>query len=328
MTPTRVSSRPDSLGDALRLLADALLRERALFASGVAGIGLGLVGLLVAGVHGPIIEPEGVLSKAITFDIALGIYVLTISLFVPLARFSAKGLARWRLWHVGLTCVAYGLENIQIARGLDPRFTTAGSPLDQALGGVFFLVASGLIVLFVMLAARLFSRQSGSDLLFLATRYAFACTILAFGAGLWMSLIGGPSSGVGRSRRSRRATVDSPGWAGVARRVCDDHRADRRRPAAPRGVDAAGRDSAAPTRLGRGFSESGVLLAGRATERGRGAVRPFAPSTSMRPLSMDRASELVGQRRSWATCSRYRRSSRSTAARKPSGSTKVSGSYA
>ena len=93
MTHTRLSSRPDSLGDALRLLADALLRERALFASGVAGIGLGLVGLLVAGVHGPIIEPEGVLSKVITFDIALGIYVLTISLFVPLARFSAKGRA-------------------------------------------------------------------------------------------------------------------------------------------------------------------------------------------------------------------------------------------
>jgi hypothetical protein len=229
MTPARLSSRPDSLGDALRLLADALLRERALFASGVAGIGLGLVGLLVAGVHGPIIEPEGVLSKAITFDIALGIYVLTISLFVPLARFSAKGLARWRLWHVGLTCVAYGLENIQIARGLDPRFTMAGSPLDQALGGVFFLVASGLIVLFVMLAARLFSRQSGSDLLFLATRYAFACTILAFGAGLWMSLIGGPSSGAAsilplhavgfHGLQAVPAVALAAAWAGLADRA-------------------------------------------------------------------------------------------------------------
>lgn len=195
MTRSSMPTRPDSIGAALRLLVDALTRERALFGCAVVGLALGIVGLLVAAVHGPIIEPEGVLRKAISFDIAIGIYVLTISLFLPLAGFSAKGLVRWRQWQVGLTSLAYGFENIQIARGLDPRFSTHGTSTDQMLGGVFFLTASGLVALFVILAVRIFRTRNGSDSLLLATRYAFSATMLAFGAGFWMSFGGGPTIG-------------------------------------------------------------------------------------------------------------------------------------
>jgi len=186
----------NSLGSALRLLMAAFAKERAMFRSGVLGIFLGIVGLIVMVIHGPIIEPEGLLKKAISFDIAMGVYVLTLLLFMPLARFSERGLRSWRGWHVGLVMFAYCLENIQIARGLDPRFTTHGSPLDQILGGVFFLEANGLVVLFIILAVKIFrNKTTANPLLLMAARYAFAVTLIAFAAGEWMSFAGGPGSG-------------------------------------------------------------------------------------------------------------------------------------
>ncbi len=66
-------TKANSLGSALRLLMDAFAKERAMFRSGVLGIFLGIGGMIVMGIHGPIIEPEGLLKKAISFDIALGI---------------------------------------------------------------------------------------------------------------------------------------------------------------------------------------------------------------------------------------------------------------
>ena len=221
-----MAKRPDSIGGALRLLVDALTRDHALFGCGVVGLALGIVGLLVMAVHGPIIEPEGVLRKAISFDIALGIYVLTISLFLPSAGFSEKGLVRWRLWQVGLIYLAYGFENIQIARGLDPRFSSHGTSMDQTLGGVFFLTACGLVTLFVILAVRIFRTPNGSDSLSLATRYAFSCMMLAFGAGFWMSFVGGPTTGAANilplhavgfhGLQAVPVVALASGWAGLA----------------------------------------------------------------------------------------------------------------
>ena len=191
------AENPSSVGAALGLLMSRYARERLLLVSGLVGIGLGLAGLLTKLVHGPIIEPEGVLQKAISFDLALGVYVLTVLLFLPLAKFSERGLSRWRGWHVSLTYITYSIENIQIGRGLDPRFSRVGSPVDSMLGGFFFLVAVGLLVLFLIMNLRIFRKQRGHEnaLLLLAARYAFAATILAFGGGFWMSFIGGPITG-------------------------------------------------------------------------------------------------------------------------------------
>ena len=189
-------TQANSIGSALRLLMTVLMKERAMFYSGMLGILLGVAGIIVMVVHGPIIEPEGQLKKAISFDLALGVYVLTVLLFMPLAKFSERGIRHWRGWHVGLVMFAYCMENIQIGRGLDPRFTTHGSPIDQMLGGIFFLQANGLVVLFIILTVKIFRNRSASNPLILsATRYAFAATIIAFVAGHWMSAAGGPTSG-------------------------------------------------------------------------------------------------------------------------------------
>jgi len=64
------------------------------------------------------------------------------------------------------------------------------------LGGVFFLQANGLVVLFIILAVKIFRNKTPSNpLLLMAARYAFAANVVAFAAGQWMSFTGGPTSG-------------------------------------------------------------------------------------------------------------------------------------
>jgi hypothetical protein len=147
--------------------------------------------------HGPLIPPEGRLYKAVSFDIAIGIYILTIILFIPFAGFSARGRRWWRRTSVALALYAYGAENIQIYRGLDPRFTRSGAAADIIAGAIFSGVALGLIITFLILVRRLFGRRTaieGSPLL-LAMRYGCAAVMLAFVAGFWMSAVGGPRVG-------------------------------------------------------------------------------------------------------------------------------------
>jgi uncharacterized membrane protein YidH (DUF202 family) len=146
---------------------------------------------------GEFVHPEGHLRKALTFNVAVGIYLLTLVLCLPLARFSPRGLAAWRWTTVVLTVYAYAVETVQIARGLDPRFTRVGSVPDQVLGAVFFLTAVGLIVLFGVLAWKILRRRmDGADApLLLSIRYGAASTFAAFAAGMWMSAVQGSRAG-------------------------------------------------------------------------------------------------------------------------------------
>lgn len=178
-------------------LPDAILRlysqERAVFRTGLLGIGLGAVCLLGMAFHGVIVEPEGNLYKAASFDIAVGIFLLTLAL---VARVS--GVSRlWRFSLVGLALFGYGVETIQIFRGYDPRFSGVSSPLDQAIGGLFFLSALGILVCFLVLLARFFFRSTTGEggALILALRYGASACLLAFGVGIAMSALGGPRVG-------------------------------------------------------------------------------------------------------------------------------------
>jgi len=172
----------------------ALTRVRTLFWLGLIGVALGAGCTAVALVRGSLaVGAEGDLSKAITFDGAVGIYLLTLGFFVPLAEFTSQGLRRWLGWTTGVIVYAYTLETVQTLRGLDPRFTKVGTPVDQILGGVFFLVACGVIALFCILAIKLVRRgvQDRQGIILLGIRYAIGATLVAFAAGLWMSAIAG-----------------------------------------------------------------------------------------------------------------------------------------
>jgi hypothetical protein len=179
------------IGKLLRLYA----RERPLFWTGMLGIALGALCFAGMAFHGVIVEPEGSLYKAATFDIAVGIFLLTLGL---IARIADVGWL-WRGTLIGLALFGYGVETIQIFRGYDPRFSRVSSPLDQAIGGVFFLSALGILICFLVLMTRFFFRPTtGEDgALILALRYATAASLLAFGVGISMSALGGPRIGEG-----------------------------------------------------------------------------------------------------------------------------------
>jgi hypothetical protein len=175
-----------------------LRRERALTATALLGVALGMAcaaGIVIRGSE--LVGTEGHLRKAATFDVAVGIYLLTLVMLLPLARFSRGGLMAWRVTLVGLTLFAFGMENVQVWRGIDPRFTRVGSATDQMLGGFFFLSAMGMVASFVVLAWKLLARRmDGADgPLLLALRYAGVATFGAFGAGIWMSAVGGSRAG-------------------------------------------------------------------------------------------------------------------------------------
>jgi hypothetical protein len=173
-------------------------REWLLTGAGVLGLLLGLACAVAIGARGSeLVGAEGHLRKAMAFDAAVGIYLLTLVLLVPLARFSKGGLWTWRVSLALLSLYAFGMENVQIARGLDPRFTKVGSVADQILGGMFFLAATGMIVSFVVLACKVLARRmDGADgPLLLSIRYAALATMGAFAAGFWMSAAQGSRTG-------------------------------------------------------------------------------------------------------------------------------------
>jgi hypothetical protein len=148
-------------------------------------------------VQGRFIPPEGFIYKAVSFNIAIGIYILTITLLVPLAGFSARGRLLWRSSSIALGLYVYFAENLQIYRGLDPRFTRYGTALDHFIGNLLALAALGLIATFIILVWRFFTRRTSinGSLLLIAIRYGCAAVIMGFATGIWLGINTGPTVG-------------------------------------------------------------------------------------------------------------------------------------
>ena len=182
---------------AVRLGRDQLMSVRPLAVTGIIGIVVGLFCLAVINERGTaLVAPEGDLAKAASFSIALGLYTLTLAFFVPGARFTPRGKKIWVNTTVAIMLYSYSMETIQILRGFDPRFSRAGSPVVQMLGGVFFLTAISLIVLFVILTWKYFRRrENAGNSLVLATKYGFASVYAGFAAGFWLSFNQGSKVG-------------------------------------------------------------------------------------------------------------------------------------
>jgi hypothetical protein len=180
-----------SVGSAV---AELWRRERTLFDLGKLGLGLALVCAVIAALNGGwLILPEGRLLEAAKFDAAFGIYFLTLALIVPFAGMTARGRRRWLVWTMWIAIFSFALENIQTWRGLNPRFSRVAGPIDQALGGVFFLLALAVAVTFVILAARFFRSDTLADHppLRVAFRYAAIASLVAFSIGVVMVSVQG-----------------------------------------------------------------------------------------------------------------------------------------
>ncbi|HJQ10378.1 MAG TPA: hypothetical protein VJ840_05035 [Gemmatimonadaceae bacterium] len=171
---------------------------RPLVIMGFVGIVLGIFCYLVHAVRGGApIPPEGDLTKAASFDLAVGIYAVTLAFLLPEAGFSERGKRRWIWWHVALLIYAFTIETVQIFRGVDPRFSKVAGPLSQILGLIFFLQALTILVLFLIMAVRFFRarRPDADSPLLLAIRYGCVAALGAFAAGIWMSAIQGRRTG-------------------------------------------------------------------------------------------------------------------------------------
>lgn len=179
-----------------RSIAGTLLalwkRERLVVGCGLLAFLLGGVCLGVAVANGSWhVPPEGRLLDAVQFEVGVGIYFLTLALLVPFAGMTDRGRRRWVAWTVANSLYFVPIEAVQAIRGLDPRFTRAGSVLDQAAGALFGLSAIVTIVLFAILVRRFFSRDVLADqpALRLGIRYGVAAIVFAFGSGIAMSLL-------------------------------------------------------------------------------------------------------------------------------------------
>jgi len=182
----------------LEMLLGVWRREPVLVKLAFLGFAFAVAGTALAASNGGwLLAPEGRLLEAVKFDLAIGIFLLTLALVLPFAPFSERGRRRWVRWAVGLTVFAYAMENVQAWRGLDPRFSAVAGPVDQMLGGVFLLAALGLMVLFIILFLPFFRGEALSDhpTLRLALRYGGGAAMFGFGAGVAMSVVNGRSAG-------------------------------------------------------------------------------------------------------------------------------------
>jgi hypothetical protein len=175
----------------------AVSREPGLFAVGAAGLVLALVCLVGVAVRGRTVAPEGKLLDAATFCFGVGVFTLTVLLLLPLAGFSPTGRIRWRRAFYVFTVYGLTLESIQAFRGLDPRFTEEGEPIDEIAGAIFGLTAALNTVLFVILGLRFFRSDVLADrpVLRLGIRYGVAAVWLSFAVGIVMSFNSGRDIG-------------------------------------------------------------------------------------------------------------------------------------
>lgn len=158
---------------------------------------IGLLGFVLAAacgiwvlVYGGATSPNGDVSRAISFDAALGIFLLSTAAISPLSGMSFKKRAFFRWAFVILALYSYGAETIQNFRGVNPRFVNAGSFFDHFVANGFGLVALLLVIAYISFSIPFFRKRASQTRpeIVLAIRYALLATMLSFAAGIWISM--------------------------------------------------------------------------------------------------------------------------------------------
>ena len=175
----------------------AFAREPGLTAVGLAGLAVASVCLVAVAVRGPSIAPEGKPLDAVTFTFGVGIFMLTMALVLPLAGWSDDARRRCRRCFYIFAIYGLAVESVQAFRGLDPRFSDAGGPIDVAVGAVFGVTALIMTAATVVLGCRFFRADVLADrpVLRLGIRYGVAAVLLSFAIGILMSALSGRTTG-------------------------------------------------------------------------------------------------------------------------------------
>ncbi|WP_175639332.1 hypothetical protein [Metabacillus schmidteae] len=175
-----------------------LLEERYMFLTGLLGILLGAVCLVTILFTGASIPPEGDLYKAVSFNIAIGTFIMTTAVILRYVNFSIRKRRFFRWMLIISTLYSYGVETIQHMRGINPRFTQVGEIQDQILGGLFGLVSLVIIILYIVLAVSIFKQgdKKRNPLMSNALRYGILSTLIAFSGGIWMIVLQGRFTGI------------------------------------------------------------------------------------------------------------------------------------
>ncbi|MCM3628387.1 hypothetical protein M3194_13530 [Paenibacillus glycanilyticus] len=156
----------------------------------------GLLGFLLAAacgiwtlINGGEVAPGGDVSKAFSFNAALGIFILSTAAIVPFSGMGARGRRIFRRVYIGLALYSCGAETIQNFRGVNPRFVDSDSIFDQTVGNLFAFVALFLVLFYVYLGVQFFRVKAYKirPLMALSVRYAMIAVIISFAAGIWIS---------------------------------------------------------------------------------------------------------------------------------------------
>lgn len=165
----------------------------------------GLLGFLLAGIcgiwvllNGGPVSPDGDISKAFSFNAALGIFIISTAIILPVSgmRLRSKSIYRW--CYIPLVLFSYFAETVQNFRGVDPRFVQNGSTFDHVISVIFPAVAILLIIFYLILGAQYFRKRvmQAHPELGLGIRYAMIAVLLSFAAGIWISVNAGRYTGI------------------------------------------------------------------------------------------------------------------------------------
>ncbi|MCC3375032.1 hypothetical protein [Cohnella sp. REN36] len=165
--------------------------EKALVLAGLLGFALAALCAVWVLLYGGPVGPDGDVSKAFSFNAAIGIFLLSTAMILPSSGLGRKGKTTFRTVYVLLALFSYFAETTQNFRGANPRFLKDGaSAYDIAIGAVFGLVALLLVVFYLFLAARYFFPKvyKQNPVWVLSIRYAMIAVMLSFAAGIWISM--------------------------------------------------------------------------------------------------------------------------------------------
>ncbi|WP_026701931.1 hypothetical protein [Salibacterium aidingense] len=171
--------------------------EKKLTAAGVTGLVLAAGLALYMLWFDTVILPEGDVGRAFSFDAAVGLFVLTIAILLPFAGMNTGSRKKVRGLLFYSTLLSYGIETIQHLRGINPRFTEAGSVFDSIIGAFFGVITLVIITATIWITAAFFrKKETYSHQPFVTSiRYAFLSVLAANAAGLWMIVIQGSHTG-------------------------------------------------------------------------------------------------------------------------------------